>query len=133
MKSDRRSFLRLTALVVCATATAPGVAFGETARRAGLEKAGRAVLDFTRRYASHVRVVRDLADTTAGTRLLVRVDNLARFARMLPAIPFENVRAQGNCVSFAVNGRNFTIENVTPDVFASRVAELKHSATAAIA
>lgn len=132
MKSDRRSFLRLVTLVACATATAPGLALGETAQRATLAKNGRAVLDFTRRYASHVRVVRDRADAAAGTRLLVRVDNLARFAQMLPAMPFRDVRAHGNCLTFSSDGEKFTIENATADVFASRVAQLKSSTTATL-
>ena len=128
MNTDRRSFLRLGVLAACAAVVPTQFAVADSLKGAGLGKEGRAVLDFTRRYASEVRVVREGAASGAATRMLVRVDDLARFARLLPEIPFANVYAQGNSVSFALAGRKFTIENVTPEVFAMRRRALRETA-----
>lgn len=138
MKTDRRSFLRFGSLLVCGSLLRPESLFALGQAGGGLDRiplssVDREVLDFTARYSSSVRLIggsilaRLRGNSDAGMRLVVEVSNLEQLTAALAAAPFENILAQGNTLSFVLQGRERVIENLVPELFAARLAQLAGS------
>ncbi len=135
MNPNRRTFLRLGSVLVAGTALLPRSLFalgkaGGLLDRLSLSGTDQAVLDFTARYASSVRLIggsilgKLRGNPDGGMRVLVEVRNLEALEAALATAPFKNIFARENTLSFTLQGTERAIENLFPELFAARLAEL---------
>jgi hypothetical protein len=131
MKINRRSFVSSGSLVAC------GMALNATSLVAAVPRAlplplcanAAAVLVYVRSYSANFRVVAAPAPGSEGglrkLHLLVEMADVSRWPATMAKARFAHIgastRAQGNTLSFAFNGLDVTIENLTPAVFAARL------------
>jgi len=132
MNSDRRSFLRLSSLVVGATLLRPGTAFSSGTRTAGVlsfDAAEMRLLDFAASYGASVRltgisVLGRLHGGVGGVHLLVQVNDFVKLAITLLTPPSNHIFAGGNRLSLVSSGSASLIENLSVEDFAARLAQL---------
>lgn len=132
MNPDRRSFLRLTSLVVGAGLLRPRALFGLGAEKGLLsfDAAEMRLLDFAASYGAAVRLngislLRRLrVGTGRGLSLLVQVNDFTRLAAALPGAPFQKFFANANRFSFGSARSASVIENLSMEDFAARLAQL---------
>jgi hypothetical protein len=136
---SRRSFFKQCGF---AAATAAGVSGGASLMEAGAVtmrlrtgSAELAVRDFALGYGNRLRITgasvlaRTLGRTPRVTPVLVEVANLGAMQDALTGrkLPFHDVYAQGNTLSFTHEGTNFSIENLLPERFRQRMTALQSS------
>ena len=131
MTFDRRSFLGLGSLLACGTVlNAPFLMAAVPRAVSGtlpLCAEGVAVLEYVRSYSANFRAVETSEPRTHGSRklhLVAEVADLDHWPSAMARAPVTHIRAGGNTLAFALNGVEVTIENLTPEIFAERLATL---------
>lgn len=88
------------------------------------------LLDFVSSYSSVARIMgasvlgRMQPDSACGLHVLVQVADFPRLADAISRAPFKNIYSKGNAISFSSLGSADMIENLSPDDFAARLAEV---------
>lgn len=126
--------MRSTSLAVLAVAfvpsLAPAAAKGVRVRPVPLGTADQDVLQWISGYSSKVRLVGGgilsrLHGGSSGLRILVEVRDMQALEEALTGvIPFSGIQARGNSLLFSASGVSFTVENLTPDLFAKQLASV---------
>src|SRR5256714_1991181 len=133
MIHDRRSFLRAGSLLVCGAALRPQSLFALGEKTAGVlsfDATELKLLDFVSSYSSVVRLTGAAvlahfkAESNAGLRVLVQVDDFVKAADALLRSPFSKFYAKENSLSFVAQGSGHVIENLSAGDFARRLAQL---------
>ena len=135
MKINRRSFVSTGSLVACGMALNATSLLAAVPRTLPLCANGEAVLAYVRSYSANFRVVEASApggrSPEGGLQklhLLVKLADVSRWPAAMSRARFAHIgartRAHGNTLSFAFKGLDVTIENLTPEVFAARLASL---------
>jgi hypothetical protein len=134
MDSDRRTFLRVGSVLVCGSFFRPQALFAlEMEKGPGVlsfDAAELKLLDFVSSYSSVARIMgasvlgRMQPDSACGLHVLVQVADFPRLADAISRAPFKNIYSKGNAISFSSLGSADMIENLSPDDFAARLAEV---------
>ena len=87
------------------------------------ERSSRSVIAALAGYSENVRS----GVGADGIRLLASIDDLKAFADpavRAKALPYGDIRAEGNLLSFRHGGTSYTLENVLPQHFEARARTL---------
>jgi hypothetical protein len=131
--TTRRSFIRNGSLLALAGLARPSSLFASAlgGGKIPLTSADRDILDFAARYSTGQRLVGAavLAKLRGGiapasTRILVEVSEPGKLFSVFSTGPFTKARAEGNVVSFRYKEVGYILENLVPDDFARRLADL---------
>lgn len=138
MSLNRRSFVQTSLAAACGVVAGPAVGWSAAAIRRALSFGAteQEVLDFTQPYASQVRLIgRGVLEKLRGhapksAHFLVSVSDPATLQTALSGqIPFTNAFSSGNTLSGVSGGTELILENVLPEVFASRTVALARAAS----
>jgi hypothetical protein len=132
MYSNRRSFLRATALLACGSLLRPQAlfAFEKTPGVLSFDAAELKLLDFVSSYSSVVRMTGASVmghfrpENGSGLRLLVQVTDYMKLAEAHLRAPFGKFSTTANSMSFVAQGSGHVIENLSPADFARRLNAL---------
>jgi hypothetical protein len=134
MTINRRNFLRFGTLIACGTAVGGTslLAASSAIIKGGIPmvEGDASVLAFVKGYSSNVRIIGASVlgrIRTSGLRtlhIIAEVNDLDRMASILIRAPFSGIYTEGNTFNFALSDVDVTIENLLPEVFASRLAAM---------
>ena len=109
----RRQLLKRGALAGAAAALPAGIAI------AGIHQPVASAL------GAYSKQVAPKATTDGSVHLVASIDNIDAFIDQdvrLKALPYENIKAEGNLLSFSHQGTDYKIENVLPKHFAKALS-----------
>src|SRR4051812_45823976 len=118
MIHDRRSFLRVGSLLVCAGVLKPQSLFALGEKTPGVlsfDATELKLLDFVSTYSRVVRITGASVlghfrrDNNAGLHLLVQMDDFVKAADALLRAPFKGFYAKENSLSFVAQGSGHVI------------------------
>jgi hypothetical protein len=148
MSLNRRRFIGLGSLVATGAAVfCPSVLEAATLvapsrpLRGGLPltTGDEAVLSFVQSYSANVRVVgasvlgRIRTSGMAGLHILAEVPNLETMVKALETAKVGQIYAEGNTLTFSVDGVEATVENLVPEAFSARLTTMTKKAGNAFA
>lgn len=133
MIHDRRSFIRVGSLLLCASVLRPQSLFGLGEQTPGVlsfDATELKLLDFVSSYSSVVRLTgasvlgHFRVDSNCGLRVLAQVTDFTKAAEALLRSPFPKFYAKENSISFVAEGSGHLIENLSAVDFSTRLARL---------
>jgi len=134
---SRRQFIRNMSLAAGASVAGTGLSLAEarSARRSGIaQRSLTKVVSFANTYSEDICLcgISGAVQATGGNiqssvNVLVSVSNTEQLVQTLQqekGLPFNQVLADGNKLSFQYSGRDYLVENLSPADYADRIASI---------
>lgn len=129
MIHDRRSFLRVGSLLLCASVLRPPSLFALGEKTTGVlsfDATELKLLDFVSSYSSTVRITGASVlghfqpESGSGLRVLAQVTDFFKLAESHLRAPVKKFSTNGNSLSFVAQGGGHVVENLSASEFAAR-------------